>query len=181
MSQLGRVFRSGLKIGYWKLRYKARLQTSLIQGLDRVHLELHHQGRVILGDHMQNRGELYLICDGEGELRIGSHVFCNTNCSITCMERITIGDYCKLANNLVIVDHDHNTKGGSEEYLKGEIQIGNRVWIGANCTILRGARIGDDCVIAAGSVVRGEVPSGTLFYQKRQEELRPLQRQQDVI
>ena len=67
-----------------------------------------------------------------------------------------------------MVDHDHNFKNKDSEFLIGEVSIGNRVWIGANCTILKGAQIGDDCVIAAGSVVKGVVPAGTIFYQKRQ-------------
>jgi len=37
------------------------------------------------------------------------------------------------------------------------------VWIGAGCIVLPGARIGDNAVIAAGSVVRGEVPAGELW------------------
>lgn len=168
MRRVDLVVRSGLKILYWKLRYGTRLQTSLIQGFDRVHMEIYHNGRIILGQRVQNRGELYLICDGEGELKIGSHVHCNTNSSITCMGKITIGEYCKFGNNLVIVDHDHNYKNDDQEYLIGEVSIGDRVWIGANCTILKGAHIGNDCVIAAGSVVKGDVPDGTVFYQKRQ-------------
>ena len=43
------------------------------------------------------------------------------------------------------------------------MHIGNDVWVGANCVILKGTTIGDHCVIAAGSVVSGEVPPGTVF------------------
>lgn len=43
------------------------------------------------------------------------------------------------------------------------IEVGDDVWIGANCTILKGARIGDGCVVASGSVVtRGDYPAGSL-------------------
>lgn len=57
--------------------------------------------------------------------------------------------------------------GGSAEPLKFEgwsfpgesISIGSDVWVGANATILKGARIGDGCIIATGSVVlRGDYP-----------------------
>ncbi len=40
-----------------------------------------------------------------------------------------------------------------------EIHIGNNVWIGRNVTIRKGARIGDNCVIAAGAVVTKEIPA----------------------
>ena len=103
---------------------------------------------------------------------MGSHIYCNTGVCITSLGKVQIGDYCELGNNLVIVDHDHNFKNQDSEYLVGEVIIGNRVWVGANCTILKGAHIGDDCVIAAGSVVRGEVPAGTVFYQKRENVIK---------
>lgn len=42
--------------------------------------------------------------------------------------------------------------------------IGDDVWVGANTTILKGARIGDGCIVAAGAVVlRGEYSPGTLI------------------
>jgi len=43
------------------------------------------------------------------------------------------------------------------------VTIGANVWVGAQCVVLPGARIGDNAVIAAGSVVRGEVPAGELW------------------
>ena len=168
MGQLGRVIKSAISIMFWKIRYGSRMKIPFVQNLDRVHLEICKEGRVTVGSRVQNRGNLYLICDGNGQLKIGSHVFFNTNCSVTCMGKVTIGDYCKIANNVVVVDHDHNFKNKGSEFLIGEVSIGNRVWIGANCTILKGAQIGDDCVIAAGSVVKSVVPAGTIFYQKRQ-------------
>lgn len=38
------------------------------------------------------------------------------------------------------------------------IVVGNDVWIGANCIIFEGVTIGDGAVIAAGSIVRKDVP-----------------------
>lgn len=168
MGRIWRVIKSAVAITFWKIRFGSRLRIPFLQNLDRVHPEIYDKGRIEIGSRVQNRGTLYLVCDREGRLKIGSHVFFNTNCCVSCMGKVTIGDYCKMGNNLVIVDHDHNYKNAEGEYLIGEISIGDRVWIGANCTILKGARIGNDCVIAAGSVVKGEIPNGTIFYQKRQ-------------
>lgn len=172
MGLLGRAARSAAKILYWKCRFGAGLQAPLVEGFDHVHLELAQGGRVILGERIQNRGHLYLQCGERGRLRLGSHVFFNTGASVACMGRVQIGDCCKIGNNTVIVDHDHNFKGGEDEYLTGEVILGRRVWVGANCTILKGANIGDDCVIGAGSVVRGKVPAGTTFIQKRESRIR---------
>lgn len=175
MSPLGRAIRSACRIIYWKCCYGGRLRTPMVQGFDRVHTELGREAGICLGARIQNRGDLYLVCHGQGQLCIGGHVFFNTNSSVTCMGRITIGDYCKFGNNTVIVDHDHNYRNSAEgEFVTGQISIGSRVWVGANCTILKGARIGDDCVIAAGSIVKGEVPSGTMYCQKRQTDIRKI-------
>lgn len=168
MSKWGRALRSAARIILWKCRYGRRFMSSCVQGFDHLHLEMAPQTEIHLGERIQNRGMLYLLCGQTGKMRVGSHVFFNTNCSVSCMGEIRIGDYCKIGNNTVIVDHDHNYKNQDSEYLVGSISIGDRVWIGANCTILRGARIGDDCVIAAGSIVRTDVPAGSMFCQKRQ-------------
>lgn len=174
MSRWGRALRSAVKIIYWKCRYGSRFMTSYVQGFDHLHLEIASRAGIHLGERIQNRGALYLLCGQAGKMKIGSHVFFNTNCSVSCMGETVIGDYCKIGNNTVIVDHDHNYKNQDSEYLVGKITIGNRVWIGANCTILQGAHIGDDCVIAAGSIVRSDVPAGSIVYQKRQTTIRSL-------
>ena len=44
----------------------------------------------------------------------------------------------------------------------GSIRIGNNCWIASNAVILKGAEIGDNCVIGAGCVVKGVIPSGSI-------------------
>lgn len=172
MGSVWRVIKSAVRSIYWKCRFGAGIRISPVEGFDHFCLELARGGRVTFGERNQNRGQLYMQCGSNGRLQIGSHIYFNTGCNVACMAGIQIGDYCKIGNHTVIVDHDHNYRDDSGEYLTGEIYIGNRVWIGANCTILKGTRIGDDCVIAAGSVVKGEVPAGSLFYQKRENCVR---------
>jgi len=46
---------------------------------------------------------------------------------------------------------------------KGGIVVDDDVWIGSNCTILDGAHIGKGVVIAAGSVVTGNIPPYTIY------------------
>jgi len=47
---------------------------------------------------------------------------------------------------------------------KKEVIIGNNVWIGSKVIILKGAKIGDNSIIAAGSVVLGkEYPSNVII------------------
>lgn len=156
---------------FWKLRYGSRISFGIPLALDKVWLEKDSSGVIEIGQKTQNRGILSLICY-RGKLSIGSHCFFNHNCSLTAMEEICIGDYCKFGNNLVIVDHDHNVGGGEEEFPSAPIHIGNHVWVGANCTILKGVTIGDHAVVAAGSRVRKDIPANSIYYEKSEPVIR---------
>lgn len=150
-----------------KIRYGRRFSAGLVQTFDHIHTEIYGNGLIRLGSYNQNRGDLYLVAQN-GSLEIGDHCFFNTGCCITALESIKIGDNCKFGNNLVIVDHDHNFRKVSDsEFISSKIVIGNNVWVGANVTILRGTTIGDDCVIGAGSVVKGNIEPKSKIVQKR--------------
>jgi acetyltransferase-like isoleucine patch superfamily enzyme len=47
---------------------------------------------------------------------------------------------------------------GGQPTTKGDVVIGNDVWLGAGCTIMSGVTIGDGAVVAARSVVTKDVP-----------------------
>lgn len=91
----------------------------------------------------------------------------------------SIGAFCSIAPGTVIVPNDHRMdwvttspilavkdfgftdRDLNMEYCpseKREVIIGNDVWIGANCIIFEGVKIGDGAVIAAGSIIRHDVP-----------------------
>ncbi|MFB9274279.1 acyltransferase [Cohnella cellulosilytica] len=71
-------------------------------------------------------------------------------------ERITVGDNSIIGYNSTLLTHEYLIK----EYRLGEIRIGSNVMIGANVTILPGVTIGDDAIVAAGSVVHKDVAPG---------------------
>lgn len=176
MNRIIKGLKSVFYVIIWKLKFGSGIQAEFPLGLERVTLEKDRKAKVSLGKKVQNRGYLYIGCREKGVLEIGEHCFFNTNTSITCVERIKIGSYCKFGNNLVIVDHDHNFKENNSdgcdqsvhEFVADGITIGERVWVGADCVILKGATIGDDAVIGAGSIVRKDVPAGAIYYDKRE-------------
>lgn len=156
------------KILILRIKYAKRLRINLVQALDKgFALSISNKAEVSIGKESVTRLNVTFRAE-EGTLTIGDKCFFNSNVSVTCMKKITIGSGCQIANNVVIVDHDHDYKNSLGNFIKEEVTIGENVWIGANCVILKGSRIGDNCTIAAGSVVKGEVPSNTLFYQKRE-------------
>ncbi|MDQ7822785.1 MAG: acyltransferase [Candidatus Eremiobacteraeota bacterium] len=82
---------------------------------------------------------------------------------------ITIGEGTMIAPNVTIMDSDFHALWPPEKRLTApsmeedrDVLIGRNVWIGTQCIILKGAVIGENSVIAAGSVVRGEIPRGVL-------------------
>jgi acetyltransferase-like isoleucine patch superfamily enzyme len=113
-----------------------------------------------------------------GNLEIGANVFFNKGCSVTCHENIRIGDNCLFGQNVLIFDHDHIFGQGKtvnrEGFKKSPVEIGSNVWVGANTIILRGSNIGDNCVIAAGTIVKGNIPSESVVYQKRELTIKPV-------
>ena len=130
------------KVIWWKIKYGGRFRAPLVQSFGK-HTELHldKKAKVSLGKETVSRFGLFLRAEG-GTLSIGDKCFFNTHVSVTCMERIRIGDRCQIANNVVIVDHDHDYRKGWGSYRTAPVEIGDDVWIGANAVILKGSRIG---------------------------------------
>lgn len=126
-------------------------------------------------------GRMFKMRDGAkirvrkgAECVIGNNTSVNSNNMIVCHEKIVIGDGVEFSPNVQIYDHDHDYRceGGikARKYKTSPVVIGNNVWIGANTVILRGTTIGDNCVVGAGSIVKGEYPAGTVIVQKRTTE-----------
>lgn len=86
--------------------------------------------------------------------------FMNFNSTIICEEKIDIGDDVAIGPGVVIRDGDAHTI--NDQINKKPIVIGNHVWIGTNAQILKGVHIGDNSIIAAGSIVTKDVEANTL-------------------
>ncbi len=95
------------------------------------------------------------------------HGFCllNYNCVILDTSPVNIGDMVFIAPNCVLACSGHAIYPSQRAQGIGTskpITIEDRVWIGANSTILAGVTIGKDSVIGAGSVVTKDIPSGVI-------------------
>lgn len=107
-----------------------------------------------------------IIANG-GEVSIGNNCFFNHYCSISARKSITVGDNTIMGENVKIMDHNHKFRSfdipiKEQGYSEGEVSIGNNCWIGSNVVILKGAHIGDHCVIGAGCVIDFCVPPNTI-------------------
>ena len=101
---------------------------------------------------------------GSGDLVVGEHSVINAGCVLYTGNGIRIGSQVAVAANCTFapVNHAFRERGRpirEQGFLpsRGGIVVEDDVWIGANCVLLDGALLRRGCVIAAGSVVRGEV------------------------
>ena len=93
----------------------------------------------------------------------GSRLIIGDNCgfsgtSIWCFDSITIGNNVRVGANVVIMDgdaHQDDPRAGKN----APIVIEDNVWIGASVTVLKGATIGRNSLIGAGSVVVKDIPA----------------------
>lgn len=79
---------------------------------------------------------------------------------------VEIGDRVAIAGGTMFLTHDgaawllRRTRPEAQHF--GRITVGADSFIGQNCIILPGTRIGTNCIVGAGSVVRGTVADGTV-------------------
>jgi acetyltransferase-like isoleucine patch superfamily enzyme len=118
---------------------------------------------LVSGGFSMYEGAAIVVLDG-GRLVLGRNSYMNESL-IQCASSITIGENCAIAGDVLIQDTDFHPmldENGNEKTYTKPITIGNRVWICAKATILKGVTIGDGAIIAAGAVVTKDVPAHAL-------------------
>lgn len=94
---------------------------------------------------------------------VGERTFINEGCSFQDQGGIIIGNDCLIGHRCVIATINHNQnpdKRGDMVFLP--VKIEDKVWIGANVTILPGVTIGEGSIVAAGAVVTKDVPGNSI-------------------
>jgi acetyltransferase-like isoleucine patch superfamily enzyme len=116
-------------------------------------------------------GRLFLRCKTipvelgagkKGSLVLGERVFINTGATIVATHSIEIGDDCLIGDLVAIFDSDYHPMEPSRPTRTAPVRLGVNVWVGRSATILPGVTIGDHAVIAAGSIVTGDIPARTV-------------------
>jgi acetyltransferase-like isoleucine patch superfamily enzyme len=83
--------------------------------------------------------------------------------TINCWIDISIGRACLFGDDVYICDFDHVTTSldlpiKDQGIVKTPVRIGDDVWLGTKVVVTRGTAIGDQCVVAASAVARGDYP-----------------------
>lgn len=140
------------------LRTKNPLGHILVRGRYTLVLQngsLHCEKRVFLYPNAR----ISIVGKGRpASLTIGRGTYIGDRAEIHIGDHSRIGAHCFISWDVSILDRDYHAIDGKQEITKPVI-IGDRVWIGCRAIILKGVTIGDDAVVAAGSVVTRDVPA----------------------
>lgn len=158
---LGIFFRSALCSTWFRIR---GVKSTLIACDGRIPV-LYPEGTIEIGKRFVVRGRIApceLGAAANAVLKIGNRVFINQGASIPASCYIEIGDDSEIGSFSAIFDTNYHSLEPGQPIRSDPVIIGANVWIGHNVIVLPGSKIGDHSVIAAGSVVRGDVPARVL-------------------
>ena len=101
---------------------------------------------------------------GGTNTRVGRNVFVNQNCTFYDLGGIDIGDDVMIGPNVSLITSSHPIEPAQRRngVIASPIVIEKNVWIAAGVTIIGGVTVGENAVVAAGSVVTRDVPPNTL-------------------
>jgi acetyltransferase-like isoleucine patch superfamily enzyme len=101
---------------------------------------------------------------GGDEIRVGHNVFVNQNCTFYDLGGLDIGDDVMIGPNVSIITAGHPLEPSQRRAatVGKPIVIEKGVWVAAGATIIGGVTVGENSVVAAGSVVTRNVLANTL-------------------
>ena len=101
---------------------------------------------------------------GGSNLRVGRNVFINQNCTVYDLGGVDIADDVMIGPNVSIITSGHPIEPSQRRaaVVAKPIVIESNVWIAAGVIIIGGVTVGENSVVAAGSVVTQDVPPNTL-------------------
>lgn len=113
---------------------------------------------------------------GGSGIRVGRNVFINQNCTFYDLGGIEIADEVMIGPNVSIITSGHPLEPSQRRSVTvaKPIVIERNVWIAAGAIIIGGVTIGENAVVAAGSVVTKDVPPNTLAGGNPARVIRPI-------
>ncbi len=119
---------------------------------------IHNEGKIFVNGYTWIGVGCRINVYKEAELHIGNNFKVTGRTTIMCRKMITIGADCLFSWDIQLMDSDfhkiYDENDTQINFDKG-ILIGDHVWIGARSTVLKGAQIPTNSIVAAGSLFSG--------------------------
>ena len=157
-----------VRLALLKLRFGRRLQ---LEGLcficPRVKLEIGPDATLRIG-RWAWLGHGCKIRVHEGHVSIGAKSVIGQECTVSAFQHVSIGRECIVADRVMLIDFDHGVTEVErpirlQGIYKRDVEVGHNVWIGYGACILRGARVGDNCVVGTSAVVTRSFPANAVI------------------
>lgn len=152
---------------------------------------IYGSGEIHIGDNVtigsRQTWVVGLKFPAKARLVIGEGTTINYSVTISVACSVIIGKYCKLAGDIKIFDNnshpiDYLRRRGPHSLSAEDVApvvIEDDVWIGNNCLIMKGVRIGRGAIVAAGAVVTKDVPPLTIVGGNPARVLKTISMQRD--
>lgn len=167
----------------------ARLGAGVRLALGARLINLDARDRVDIGADTVIRG--ILRNEPGGRIRIGNSVYVGDGVILSACEEIAVGAATLLAHGVQVFDNDSHPidaqerarhfrmilglePAGPVKIGTAAVRIGERCWIGTQTLIMKGVTIGDEAIVAAGSVVATDIPARALAAGNPARVVKPL-------
>jgi acetyltransferase-like isoleucine patch superfamily enzyme len=143
------------------------IKTNSVGRLSRISgkLTVKNKGEFIVGRNVSFHAKPFpssISVDKKAKLWIGDNVFFNYGLDIGCTKSIRIGNNTIIGPMVNIIDSNFHPVDIDDRPQSNGIVISDNVWIGRGAVILPGATIGQNSVIASGSIVTRDIPANVL-------------------
>jgi acetyltransferase-like isoleucine patch superfamily enzyme len=125
-------------------------------------------GAVLLGEGVELYGDSTIETGEGGRVEIGAGSHIQPRCQFSAYKgAIRIGQRVEIAPNCAFYPYNHGMVDGKTVrelplQSRGDIVLGDDVWLGFGVVVLDGVCIGDGAVVGAGAVVTRDVPAGAI-------------------
>lgn len=135
-------------------------------------LDISETAEITIHENVYINESNHITIKRNGKFIIGKNSYL-TRGTFSCLERVEIGENCLLGEGMKLFDHNHQYSTDpfvvhKTDFNTAPIKIGNNVWSGANCVILKGVTIGDNVILGAGCVIHKDVPANSIVLNKQE-------------
>lgn len=107
------------------------------------------------------------------KLEIGDHVWIGEEAFLLNFEILRIGNHVCISQRAFLCGGNHNFRDPSMSYKNGPIELQDGCWIGAGVFVAPNVKVGQDSVVAVGSVVTSTLKSNGVYRGNPAQYLKP--------